>query len=217
MNLLGKRPLLVPALAAVALWISGLVVTHALSGKIPSHPTDAQLLAWFQGNQTTITLGGWLWMIGCLAFLGFASFLRARLADAEGGQHAVATLAYAGAAAATVFGMLVAAGDVGAAIDHDSISAATAGTMHNLGDMFFVSTELALIPFFAGTAVVALRTSVLPRWWAIFSLLIAVVLLIGPIGWAALIFGTPVWVLGTGLIVGSKAHKNRHAVAVATA
>ena len=101
--------------------------------------------------------------------------------------------------------MLIAAGDVGAAIDKDSISAATAGMLHTSGDMFFVGAELAMILFFVGTAVVALRTGVLPKWWAIFAILIAIVLVIGPIGWAALIFGTPVWLLGTGLVVGADA------------
>jgi hypothetical protein len=42
------------------------------------------------------------------------------------------------------------------------------------------------------------------------------VLVIGPIGWAALIFGTPLWLLGTGLIVGSKPRARRQAVAAAT-
>jgi hypothetical protein len=82
--------------------------------------------------------------------------------------------------------------------------------------MFFIAAELALIPFFVGVAVVALRTGVLPRWWAAFSILIAVVLVIGPIGWAALIFGTPIWLLGTGLIVGSQPRTRHHAVAAAT-
>ena len=86
-----------------------------------------------------------------------------------------------------------------------------------MSDMFFVAAELALIPFFVGTAIVALRTRVLPKWWAAFSILIAVVLLIGPIGWAALIFGTPLWLLGTGLIVGSKPRAPRRAVAPAPA
>jgi hypothetical protein len=212
-----NRPLLLPAVLAVALWIAGLVVINSFSDKIPHHPTDAQLLAWFQGNQNSILSGGWLWVLGCLAFLWFVALLRPRLADAEGGHHTYTTLAFAGAAAATVFGFLIQAGDMGAAIDHDSISAATAGTLHNMTDVFFVCGELALIPFFVGVAVVAFRTAVLPKWWAAFSVLIAVVLVIGPIGWAALIFGTPVWLLGTGLIVGSTPRVQRRAVAAATA
>ena len=212
-----NRPLLLPAVLAVGLWISGLVVINKFSDKIPHHPTDAQLLSWIQGNQNPVISGSWLWMLGCLAFLWFAALLRPRLAKAEGGQHTVTTLAFAGAAIATVFGLLIQAGELGAAIDQDSISAATAGMLHNARDMYFVGAELALIPFFVGLAVVAFRTGVLPKWWAAFSVLIAVVLLIGPIGWAALIFGTPVWLLGTGLMVGSKPQTRRSAVAAATA
>ena len=48
-------------------------------------------------------------------------------------------------------------------------------------------------------------------------MLVAVVLVIGPIGWAALIFGTPVWLLGTGVIVGSTPRVRQRAVTAATA
>jgi hypothetical protein len=212
-----NRPLLLPAVLAVVLWIAGLVVINSFSDKIPHHPTDAQLLTWIQGNQNPILSGGWLWVLGCLSFLWFAALLRPRLADAEGGHHTYTTLAFAGAAAATVFGFLIQAGDMGAAINQDSISAATAGTLHNMSDVYFVCAELALIPFFIAVAVVALRTGVLPKWWAAFSILIAVVLVIGPIGWAALIFGTPVWLLGTGVLVGSTPRARRRAVAAAPA
>jgi len=207
-----NRPLLLPAVLAVGLWIFGLVVINKFSDKIPHHPTDAQLLHWIQGNQNPVISGSWLWMLGCLCFLWFVALLRPRLAEAEGGQHTITTLAYTGAGIATVFGLLIQAGDLGAAIDQDSISAATAGVLHNATDMFFVGAELALIPFFVGLAIVAWRTAVLPKWWAAFSILIAVVLLIGPIGWAALIFGTPVWLLGTGLMVGAKPRVRRSAV-----
>jgi len=217
MNLVKQRPLLIPAVLSVGLWILGLVVINKFSDKIPHHPTDAQLLTWIQGNQNPIISGSWLWMLGCLAFLWFVALLRPRLAEAEGGQHTVTTLAFAGASIATVFGLLIQSGDLGAAIDQDTISAATAGVMHNASDMFFVGAELALIPFFVGLAVVALRTGVLPKWWAVFSILIAIVLLIGPIGWAALIFGTPIWLLGTGLMVGSTPRTRRRPVTAATA
>jgi hypothetical protein len=211
-----NRPRLIPAVLAVGLWIAGLVVVNSFSDKIPHHPTDAQLLAWIQGNQNPILSGGWLWMLGCLSFLWFVALLRPRLADAEGGQHTYTTLAFASAAVASVFGLLMQAGDMGGAINHDSISAATAGTLHNLGDVFFIAAELALIPFFVGVAVLAFRTGVLPKWWSVFSILIAVVLVVGPIGWAALIFGTPLWLLGTGLIVGSSPRVRQRSVAAAT-
>jgi hypothetical protein len=182
---------------AIVLWILGIAVTNAMSDKIPHNPTDQQLLTWVQGNSVSILFGGWFFMLGCLAFVWFAAALRDRLVAAEGGTAMFSSLAFAGAAIAAGFGMLTQAGDVGAAIDKDNISAATAGTMHHVSDMFFVCAELAVILFFVGTAIVALQTGALPKWWAFFAILIAIVLVIGPIGWAALIFGLPIWTLGT--------------------
>jgi hypothetical protein len=54
-------------------------------------------------------------------------------------------------------------------------------------------------------AVLVLRTAVCPRWWAYVSLAVAIVLVIGPIGWAALIFGTPIWALVTGVMLDRQA------------
>jgi len=48
---------------------------------------------------------------------------------------------------------------------------------------------------------VAWRTRILPRWWAAFGGLVAAVLVVGPIGWLGLIFGVPIWTLGTSLFV----------------
>jgi hypothetical protein len=84
MNTLERRIALVTGPLAVALWIVGLAVGSAVPSKIPSHPTDAQLLTWVQGNQSPIILGAFLFMIGCIVFLWFASILRTRLAAAEG-------------------------------------------------------------------------------------------------------------------------------------
>ena len=93
--------------------------------------------------------------------------------------------------------MLTAAGDVSSAINKDDITATAVGTLHNSSDMFFVGADPAMILFFLGCAVVALRTRVLPKWWAIVAIVIAVVLVIGPIGWAGVFRAMPLWLLGT--------------------
>jgi hypothetical protein len=76
-----ERLSLLAAPLAIALWIAGLVVTNSFSDKIPSNPTDGQLLSWVQGNANSILFGGWLFMIGCLALIWFAAILRSRLAE----------------------------------------------------------------------------------------------------------------------------------------
>ena len=176
----------------VALWIVGLAL---LTGRQPGdHATGSEILAWYKAHTDTILLGGWLFMIGCVGFVTFVAGLRRRLGEA-------APLAVAGAAIAGLSGMLMAAVDVAGSLDKKDIVPATAATFHHAVDIFFVCAELTAILPIAVVAIVAWRTRSLPRWWAAFSGLVAVVLIVGPIGWIELIFGLPLWTLGTSLIV----------------
>jgi hypothetical protein len=124
-----------------------------------------------------------------------------RLAQAIGLASQLPGLALVGAAMAGVMGMLTAAVDLVGGIDKNDIDPATAATFHHSVDLFFVGTELAAILPLAAVAIVAWRTQVLPRWWAAFAGLVAIVLAAGPIGWLGLIFGVPLWTLGTSLFV----------------
>ena len=192
----------------VALWIVGLAL---LTKQQPGdHATGSQILAWYKAHTDTILLGGWLFMIGCVGFVTFVAGLRSRLGNA-------AQLAVAGAAIGALSGMLMAAVDVAGGLDKKDIDPATAATFHHAVDIFFVCAELAAILPLGVTAVVAWRTRALPRWWAAFSGLAAVVLLVGPIGWIALIFGLPLWTLGTSLIVLLRRSEARLQAAAATA
>jgi hypothetical protein len=175
----------------IALWIVGIVLlTQHQPG---DHATGSEILAWYKAHTDSILLGGWLFMIGCLGFVAFVAGV--------GGRLATPALALAGAAIAGVAGMLTAAADVAGGLDKNDIGPATAATFHHAVDLFFITAELAAVLPLAVVAAVAWRTRALPRWWAAFSGLVAVVLLVGPIGWLGLIFGLPIWTLGTSLFV----------------
>jgi hypothetical protein len=210
-----RNAALVTGPLAVAFWIAGLIIGEGMTDHLPGKATDAQVLAWLHHNKNTVIVGGWLFMTGCLAFLWFAGVLRTRLAAAETDGHTLSTIAFGGGVAAAIFGMGTQA-DLGDAINASDVTAATAGTFHHLGDLFFVGAEISLIAPLAAVAILAFRTAVVPRWWGVFSALVAVVLWIGPIGWAALIFGTPLWVLGTTFLL-VRTPKTRRVVTVATA
>jgi hypothetical protein len=215
MNKSESRSWAITGLLAVALWIVGLILlTH--NGPA-DHATGSEILAWYRSDTNTILLGGWLFMLGCLSFVTFLSGLRVRLADVLGASSPLPGLALAGAAIAGVCGMLTAAVDVGGAIDKSDIGPSTAAAFSHFLDVFFVSAELAAILPVAVVAIAAWRTRVLPRWWAAFSALVAVVLLIGPIGWLGLIFGVPVWMIGTSLLVLLRSPERVRGTAAATA
>ena len=70
-----------------------------------------------------------------------------------------------------------------------------------LGDGFFVVAELLLAGFFFAVGLAAVRARALPAWLGWLSLLLAIVALIPPIGWAVVIFGFPLWVLLTSALL----------------
>ena len=199
---------------SVALWIVGIVLIDR-NGPA-DHATGSQILAWYKADSDTVVLGAWLFMLGCLGFVTLVAGLRVRLAEAAGAASQLPALALAGAAMAGVCGMLTAGVDLAGGIDKNDIDPATAATFHHAVDIFFVGAELAAILPLAAVAIVAWRTRALPRWWAAFSGFVALVLIIGPIGWIGLLFGVPLWTLGTSLFVllGSRA---RMRTAAATA
>jgi len=211
-----RRSALVTGVLAVALWIVGLVISQASTSHLSDKATDAQVLAWVQGNKNPIILGSWLFMIGCISFVWFAGILRSRLAAAEGGTHALSTIAFGGAVAAAVMGLGTQA-DIASAINASDISAATAGTFHHLGDLFFMGAELSLITLLAAVTALAYRTAVVPKWWGTVGGIVAVVLAVGPIGWAALIFGLPVWTRVTSVLLARTPRSRAATTAAATA
>ena len=196
-------------LACVALWIVGLVLGQGATSNLADNASDAQVLAWVKGNDMKIIVGAWLFISGCVLFVWFAALLRERL-----GESTAATLVYSASLLMAVLGSL-SQSDLAPAINKNDVSPATAGALHHFGDLAFCGLEIALVLFLGAIAVLAFRTRVVPRWWGVVSAVLAVGAWIGPIGWAVVIFGLPVWTLVTPWLLGRGA--GRHAVAAAPA
>jgi hypothetical protein len=184
---------------AVVLWVVGIILINR-SGPA-DHATGSEILAWYKSDADSIVMGGWLFMLGCLAFVAFVAGLRVRLTEAAGRASQLPMLALVGAGMAGLAGMLTAGVDLTGGIDKNDIDPGTAAVLHHSVDLFFVGAELAAILPLIAFAIVAWRTRILPRWWAGFAGLVAVVLAAGPIGWLGLIFGVPLWTLGTSLFL----------------
>ena len=184
--------------AAVALWVLSVVVVNA-GGAPGEGASEAEYLAHVKTHAPSILVGGWLFMAGCAAFLWFAVVLRQRLAAAEGGTHVFSTAALVGAVLVGALMMLTPGGEIAAAIiaDEQEISGATVAALRHLGEAYLSAATIAATLLMTGSAVVALRSGLFPRPWAWCSVAFAVVLVIGPIGWAALLLGLPLWTLAT--------------------
>ena len=194
----GERLATWTGVVAVALWVISVFIVE--TGDVPGESaSEAEYLAYIEADANTILLGGWIFMLGCVAFLWFAIVLREHLASAEGGSRMFSNVAFVGSLVAGAFMMLTPGPEIAAAItvEEKEISASTAAAMSILGEAFISAATIAAILLMLGSGMVALRTSIFPKAWAWFSFLLAIVLVIGPIGWAALLFGLPVWIIGT--------------------
>ena len=174
---------------AVPFWVASvaLISTKVKGSKGP------EILTHYQQHSDGILAAGLLWAIGTLLFIWFLGSLRSRYLAAEGGTGRLTALAYGGGIAAATIAMLIPVADEVGALNKDDIDASAASVLHHFSDGFFVAAEYTLPVFFFASAILVLRYAVLPKWLGWFSILIGIVLLIGPIGWAAFIFATPIW------------------------
>jgi hypothetical protein len=188
---------------AVPFWIVGVILisTQAKGSDGP------KILASYNNHHNGILFGGLVWSLGVLLFIWFLGSLRSHYVLAEGGTGRLASLAWGGGLIAATFGLLIPSADEVGALDRDHIDASGAAVLHHLSDAFFIGAEYALPIFFFASAMLSLRHATLPKWLGWVSVLIGIVLLIGPIGWAALIFATPIWTLIVSILLYTRAEQ----------
>jgi hypothetical protein len=80
-----------------------------------------------------------------------------------------------------------------AALANEELSGDAALALTNLPDMFFLGAELSAALLLAAAGLLFIRTRVLPAWLGWLTLVIALWLLILPIGWAGLLLGFTLW------------------------
>ena len=186
---------------AVVLWVIGAIISETGASR-PDEETPENLLAWFEDEKNTILAGELLFVLGVLFFIWFLGSLRATLFRAEGGVGRVTSIAYgAGMLAALALILQAAVLIQPSFLDEGILSGDGAQSLSVLSDALFGVVELTLVPMFVAAGLVVLRTGVLPAWHGWASLLIAVVLLIIPIGWIGVIFLFPLWVLVTSVLL----------------
>jgi hypothetical protein len=177
---------------AVVLWVVATLIEE--TSDLPEDE-GAAILAWFQGETGTILASSFLFMLGSLFFLIFVGALRVRLAAAEGPTAFLTAIAFGAGLATGMFTILLAGPDLAGAISDDELTADSALTLSVIDDAFFVAAELTGALFLVATALVILRYRPLPRWLGWLSLVIALWMLIPPVGWAGLLLGFTLWTL----------------------
>lgn len=169
--------------------------------------TDApasEIAAWMIDESWPILVSAWLWMLAAAAFLWFLGSLRVTLRRGEGPDARVTSIAYGAGilltASVALFVAPLLAGAVADEFDDRVVTAELADSLWVTGNMFFVTAEIFAGVLALATALVVIRSGVLPRWYGWLGGLYGVWLLIIPIGWIGVV-GIPVWIVLTTVLV----------------
>ena len=183
--------------AAVVLWIVAVIVLE--SGDAPGDKAPgAEIAAYFDTDSTRILLGATLVGLGSAAFIWFLGSLATRLRATVGDGRLASIVFGAGVATATRWACVIAPAAAGALAYEGrdrTLSPAAAEALEVAGDGFFLVAEFIGVAFMGAAAVAILRGRAFPAWFGWVTAVIAVALIVGPIGWAALIFALPLWTL----------------------
>jgi hypothetical protein len=188
-------------IAAVVFWVAGVLVLQGPADQPDMDASPADALLFFKTEENAILVGTFLYMIGTLFFIWFLGLVRTRLVEAEGGNHRVSSIAFAGGAAAAVLLLAMPAVHAAGAINNENLSADAAQVYLGINIAFFYAAEFAAAVFLLALGLVSLRGQPFPRWFGTVSIVYAVCLVIPPIGWAVLLWGFPLWLIVVSILL----------------
>jgi hypothetical protein len=140
-------------------------------------------------------------MLGSLFFMVFVGALRARLAAFEGQGAFLTAIAFGAGLGVGILTLLIAGPNLAGALAEDELTPEAAQALVIGDDAFFIAAELSAALMLAAAAFAILRYGPMPRWMGWVGLLVALWLLIPPIGWAGLLLGLPLWTLAASVLM----------------
>jgi hypothetical protein len=191
--------LLAGGLAGV-LWVVAVFLLEGAGN--PSGPeSGAEVVEFYRDNRAMILTAATLHGLGGFLFLWFVASLRAVLGSLAVPAWLTAATVIGGTAGGALMLGMMGGQSAGATTDVEVLTSDVAIVFWRLAHIFFVAAELALAVFVGALAILALRRLVLTRWLGWFGLAVTILLLIPPIGWAALLFLLPIWLVAVSVVL----------------
>jgi len=176
-------------------------------GGNPADPDAAEEIAeHFRDHRTAILAAGTLHVLGGFFFLWFLAALTTALRGLDESLAWLRTAALVGGVAAGAL-MLALTGPqtTGATTDIELVGAESSVAFWRLSHMFFVGAEFAFAVIVSAVSLIALSRFLLPRWLGWAGLVIAILLLIVPVGWIALLLLVPIWLVVVSVLLFTRA------------
>jgi hypothetical protein len=183
------------AIGTVILWAIAIFVVE--SGNTPDEGSAAEAVAYFENDRTTIYLGSMALMAGSLLLIWFAATLREAVVARSPESTRLGSVVFGGGLAVGIMTMALPTAQIGGAFaaEDATLEPAAAQALWFASDGFFIASMYAAALFVIATAVGILRTGLFPAWLGWVSIVLGIWLLISPIGWIALIFVFPLWLI----------------------
>jgi hypothetical protein len=165
-----------------------LVVASIIVGGFDSVSTDdstRKVLDYWSDNDSQQIAGAILGALAMVPFLWFLSVLRSTLRLAEGGTGRLAATAYAGGIVLVGFALVDGALQFAVADSVGDVPPGVTQTLSVLYNDFFLGFPVGLGTLMLATALVLLRTRVLPMWLGWFALVLGIASFLGPAGFVA--------------------------------
>ncbi len=181
------------ALAGV-LWGVQLIVPT-----FPDDPTDPKAVAVIGDAVARNYVAGFALLGGSLMLLFFAAAARRSLRSGETGESSYSSVAHGGLlAAATGFGFLgvVQIALTNAAKAHDAAGTATLGQLAMIG---WLPALVGLLAAFWGLGMGSLRNATLPKWFAIVTIALGVIGVLGPLALVVYLV-LPLWLIAASVV-----------------
>jgi hypothetical protein len=191
-------------IAAVLLWVIGVVVVEAAGDSPDDDATAPEFVRYFENEEGAIYAGSLLFFLGSLLLVWWVSHVRTVVAQLDRPGSRLPSVIFGAGVAMAVLSMGFVAPQISGAFAANETDAplvpGAAQALWYAGDGFFVATEYMAALLMVSLAVAITRLRFLPRWMAWAALVIAVALLIPFIGWVALVFAFPLWVIVASLL-----------------
>jgi hypothetical protein len=198
-NRLERFGIVAGALAAL-LWVVGVFVLEGAGN--PSGPSSGQeIVDFYRDDRVAILIAATLHGLGGFLFIWFLGSLTGVLDGSGSPRWLTATMLAGGVAGAALMLALMGGQSTGATTDKELLTPDSALVFWRLAHGFFVAAEIALAAFLGALSVLALRGLVLPRWLGWFGLVVTIMLLVPPIGWLALLFLFPLWLIVASIVL----------------
>jgi len=180
--------------AAVVLWVTGILVDPGIPDLFEA--TGEEWLSFVTGNESGILASRLPFLLGYFLLIVFLGTLRTWLLAAEGEPRQWTAIAFGGGIAMAVMLIMSSTPVLAAASASDGLEPSAAQALGVVEYAFFIGAEIAGAVLLVATGVLAIRTAILPAWLGWTSLVLALLMLVvGPVGFVALVVGFPLWVL----------------------